>query len=126
MVRYLKVNFKGPKDSEGLYCTLTHLKVFGRSMHAVMQDSLMDLVISSNDRAQIHHASQPDPPESEIIPRRKPIQTSISSDLIDSITPPEWTHHEARNQVSPALDHIFTGKLTSDGICMSIPAEDTL
>ena len=44
MVRYLKVTFKGPKLTEGLYCTLTHLKVYGRSMHAVMQDSLMDLI----------------------------------------------------------------------------------
>jgi len=44
MVRYLKVNLVGPELSEGLYCTLTNLKVYGRTMHAVMKDSLMDLV----------------------------------------------------------------------------------
>lgn len=69
MVRYLKVNFIGPKDSGGLYCTLTHLKVFGRSMHAVMQDSLMDLV--NTDKPV--KLSQQEPPEAEIIPRRKPL-----------------------------------------------------
>jgi hypothetical protein len=32
---------------------------------------------------------------------------------------------ENKNEVSLAIDHIFTGKLVDDGICTSIPAEDT-
>lgn len=44
MVRYIKLSMRGPVNIEGLYCTITSVKVFGKSMHLVMRDSLMDLV----------------------------------------------------------------------------------
>ena len=48
MVRYLKVVMHGPQSNlNGLYCTLTSVKVYGSSMHQVMRNSLMDLVVTS-------------------------------------------------------------------------------
>ena len=43
MIRYLKLAFRGPENSENLYCTLTSVKVFGKGMHLVMRNSLLDL-----------------------------------------------------------------------------------
>ncbi|CDW90423.1 UNKNOWN [Stylonychia lemnae] len=47
MIRYLKVVMKGSQDNE-LYCTITRIMVFGQGMHAVMRNSLMDLVNDQN------------------------------------------------------------------------------
>ena len=44
MVRYLKLTFRGPENPNKLYCTLTSVKVYGKGMHLVMRNSLMDLV----------------------------------------------------------------------------------
>ena len=46
MIRYLKVEFEGPTARKGIgeFCTLTSVKVYGRSMHSVMRNSLLDLV----------------------------------------------------------------------------------
>ena len=38
MIRYLKVIMKG-KVGNGLYCTLTHIQVFGKSMHLSLKES---------------------------------------------------------------------------------------
>ncbi len=46
MIRYLKVQMRGREDSE-LYCTITKIMVFGQGMHAVMRNSLMELVQDS-------------------------------------------------------------------------------
>jgi hypothetical protein len=43
MVRYLKVVMRGAEGNE-LYCTLTQIRVYGKGMHVVMRNSLMDLV----------------------------------------------------------------------------------
>jgi len=43
MVRYLKLVMRGHSNFEGLYCTLTSVKVFGKGMHIVMQNSLKEL-----------------------------------------------------------------------------------
>ena len=42
MIRYLKVIMKS-KDQNELYCTLTHVQVFGRSMHLSLVESFKDV-----------------------------------------------------------------------------------
>ena len=44
MIRYLKVIMKS-KDQNELYCTLTHVQVFGRSMHLSLVESFKDVNI---------------------------------------------------------------------------------
>lgn len=114
MVRFIKVNFRGPELTEGLYCTLTHLKVYGRSMHAVMQESLMDLV---------KHDEKPsaaiDLTDSEIVPVR-----TKSATRSESLEPKLSLPPVSKRPVSPALDQIFSGPL-NEGICNSIPVSDS-
>ena len=49
MIRYLKLTFRGPQNSENLYCTLTSVKVYGKGMHLVMRNSLLDLNEESSE-----------------------------------------------------------------------------
>ena len=45
MVRYLKVDMRGSeRNDNGLYCTITRIKVFGSSMHQVMRGISLDLL----------------------------------------------------------------------------------
>ena len=49
LVRYLKVDMKGSETNDnGLYCTITRIKVFGSSMHQVMSAISMDLFSSNS------------------------------------------------------------------------------
>jgi hypothetical protein len=41
MIRYLKVEMIG-NPGNSLFCTLTHIKVFGKSMHSVLRDTLRE------------------------------------------------------------------------------------
>lgn len=50
MVRYLKLTMKGPENLDAFYCTLTSVKVFGKGLHLVMRNSLMDL--TNEDRPE--------------------------------------------------------------------------
>ena len=49
MIRYLKLAFRGPPNAENLYCTLTSVKVYGKGMHLVMRNSLLDLNEESSE-----------------------------------------------------------------------------
>jgi hypothetical protein len=42
MIRYLRVTMTG-KEGNQLYCTLTHLQVFGKSMHLSLKESFKDV-----------------------------------------------------------------------------------
>ena len=49
LVRYLKVDMRGSeRNDNGLYCTITRVKVFGSSMHQVIRGISMDLFQSAN------------------------------------------------------------------------------
>jgi hypothetical protein len=41
MIRYLKVILIG-KENNQLYCTLTHIQIYGKSMHSVLKETLKD------------------------------------------------------------------------------------
>jgi hypothetical protein len=41
MIRYIKVIMIG-KESNQLYCTLTHVDIYGKSMHVVLKETLKD------------------------------------------------------------------------------------
>ena len=41
MIRYLKVVMIGQSNNQ-LYCTLTHLRICGKSMHSVLKETLRD------------------------------------------------------------------------------------
>jgi hypothetical protein len=94
MVRYLKVNLVGPELSEGLYCTLTNLKVYGRTMHAVMKDSLMDLVKPTLDMpAHMVSDFQTEETHSDYQPKRSSKQFSSPSTLTSSLAAGELHPH---------------------------------
>ena len=58
MVRYLRVKMTGhARNDNGLYCTLTQLKVFGSSLHKVMRDISMDLVSNDVPESSNRHAA---------------------------------------------------------------------
>jgi hypothetical protein len=66
MIRYLKVIMKSKEENE-LYCTLTHLKVFGRSMHLALVESFKDVnappvkepELQLNATSEVHIAKRP-------------------------------------------------------------------
>mmetsp|Transcript_32987 Transcript_32987/g.50477 ORF Transcript_32987/g.50477 Transcript_32987/m.50477 type:complete len:110 (+) Transcript_32987:996-1325(+) len=41
MIRYLKVDMQGQPNNQ-MYCTLTSVKVYGKSMHAVLKETLKE------------------------------------------------------------------------------------
>ena len=41
MIRYIKVVMIGKQNNQ-LYCTLTHINVYGKSMHVVLKETLKD------------------------------------------------------------------------------------
>jgi hypothetical protein len=53
MIRYLKVIMKSKEENE-LYCTLTHLKVFGRSMHLSLVESFKDVNTRPAKEPELH------------------------------------------------------------------------
>ena len=66
MIRYLKVIMKSKEENE-LYCTLTHLKVFGRSMHLALVESFKDVntpparepELQLNATSEVHDLKRP-------------------------------------------------------------------
>ena len=89
----------------------------------------MDLVKPSQEKPSlVYSSSQADNYEAslEITPKRKQQASSITNEDLDAkFGQPYQVQKENKNEVSLAIDHIFTGKLVDDGICTSIPAEDT-
>jgi hypothetical protein len=58
MIRYMKLTFRGPENLENLYCTLTSVKIYGKGMHLVLRNSLLDL---NDDNMQTESKSQNTP-----------------------------------------------------------------
>lgn len=122
------MNLIGPELTEGLYCTLTNVKVYGRTMHAVMQDSLMDLVKPAQEKPTLMlSASTSEETHSKDFPKRtKPASSSkpssFTSESLDAKFSLEFPEQDTNPHVTPAIDHIFTGRLVDNGICASISA----
>ena len=121
------MNLIGPELTEGLYCTLTNVKVYGRTMHAVMQDSLMDLVKPAQEKPTLMlSASTSEETHTKDFPKRTKKTSSkpsgLTSESLDAKFSLEFPEQDTNRHVSPAIDHIFTGKLVDNGICTSISA----
>lgn len=58
MIRYLRVTMTG-KEGNQLYCTLTHLQVFGKSMHLSLKESFKDVNKNSthHNETRVNHTS---------------------------------------------------------------------